>query len=293
MKKTIRRILILCLTTVILLMSVTKIAAATIYYYFGYYYTYVNSKNVSLHDIDHEEYDMLFVPDTLNNLKLVDIENNAFSNDTGIRLIEFAGATNLERIGSFAFNGCTNVTGEVKIPSNVVDIEVAAFQNCTSLDSVIYNSTCGYVPKQCFKGCTELSSVTLNDSVTSIGDYAFANCTNLSYIEIPASVTYISNTAFQNDNITLGVSYNSYAEQFAKDNGINYEYANILYGDANANGVVDVMDVTYIQKYKALFDGYDLDEYATACADVNKDDKVNICDATLIQMYIAKVISAF
>ena len=294
MKKTKKRILVLCLTAVILLTSVSSVAAASIYYYFGYYYTYVNNKNVSLHGIDHEEYDMLFVPDTLNNLKLVDIENNAFSNDTEIRLIEFAGAVNLERIGSFAFSGCTNVKGEIKIPSNVVTIEVAAFQNCSSLNSVIYNAACGYVPNQCFKGCTSLSSVTLNDSVNSIGNYAFADCVSLQKITIPKTVNSISNSAFSGDSDIVICCYRgSYAEQFAKENGLEYDILDPLIGDVNGDEEITIMDATIIQKKSLGIATADVVSNYDVAADVSKDGFVNIRDVTLIQMYVAGIITEF
>ena len=223
MKKNLKKILVLGLAVVMLVVCISTAIAATIYYYFGYYYTYITSERVSLYGINKDELDVAFVPDKLNNLKLVDIRNSAFLNNTDIRKIDFAGATNLERIGSFAFSGCSNVTGEITIPANVTEIETAAFQSCTSVESVVYNSTCGYVPNQCFNICTALSSVTLNDSVSWIGDYAFANCPNLAYLEIPATVERISVTAFSNDTITLGVYYNSPAYLYAMENGIDYE----------------------------------------------------------------------
>ena len=292
MKKTIKRFFVLCLATVILLMSVSSVAAATIYYYFGYYYTYINSEMVSLYGIDKDVFDLVFVPDTLNKMKLVDIGNNAFSKNTDIRKIDFAGATNLERIGSFAFNGCTNIDGEIKIPSNVVDIDVAAFQNCTSLNSVIYDSECGYVPKQCFKGCSSLNSVTLNNSVEEICSYAFANCTSLSEIIIPKSVTAIDSTAFDNDDdIVIQCYRDSYAEQFAKENNIEFELLDPILGDANFDGSVDVRDVTAIQKYKAGLTK--LTRTGIRAADVTGDEEVSVRDATQIQRYLANIITGF
>ena len=292
MKKTIKMILILCLATVILLMSVSSVAAATIYYYFGYYYTYINNDMVSLYGVDNEEFDFVFVPDTLNNKKLVDIGNNAFSKNTDIRYIDFGGASNLERIGSFAFNGCTNVDGEIKIPSNVVDIDVAAFQNCTSLDSVIYDSECGYVPKQCFKGCSSLSSVTLNNSVNSIGDYAFADCTSLNTIKISRSITDISSSAFNGcSNLTIQGYMDSYAEEYADSKGIDFEAIDAIVGDANYDKALNIQDVTAIQKYKAGLTT--LSKSGLKAADVTGDGEVSVRDATQIQRYLANIITDF
>ena len=311
-KNFIRLISVLCIVAVMLSVTFTSAIAATIYYYFGYYYTYINNDLVSLYGIEAAEFDnVAFIPDTLNSRKLVDIRNNAFKDNTDIRLIEFAGATNLERIGSFAFAGCTNVTGTVSIPSNVVIIETAAFQGVSQIDTLVYDATCGYVPNQCFMNCTALSSVTLNDTVTRIGDYAFANCPNLAYLEIPATVERISVTAFSNDTITLGVYYNSPAYLYAMENGIDYEILDpqnvptepvtepvtqpettqsvevtFVLGDADGDGFITILDATKVQRVLADLDD-DSDGMITLRAAVD-GDVLNIMHATKIQRYLAE-----
>ena len=268
--KIMKRISVLLAAIVFVAITVTSTFAATIYYYFGYLYTYITNDKVSLYGIDDAEMEGLFVPSTLNSRDLVDIRNNAFKDNTVFKYLDFAGATNLERIGSFAFSGCTAVAGEVKIPSNVTTIEVAAFENCTSIESVVYNASCGYVPNQCFNGCSSLNSVTLNDSVETIGDYAFANCGALTYFVIPSGVTGIASTAFQNDeNLTLGVYYGSYAHTYAIENNISYVLLDgVKLGDTNGDDVININDVTQIQSYLAEF--------------------LDIDDATILQQFLAE-----
>lgn len=221
MKKIMKRIISAVVCCVLIFSLITTAFAATIYYYFGFSYTYLNNDMVSLYGVDAGT-DYLFIPDTLNNRKLVDVRNNAFLNNTEITNLDLAGATNLERIGSFAFANCSNLSGGFTIPENVVLIETAAFENCTGLENVTINAAVRKIPNQCFNGCSSLSSVTLPDTVEAIGDYAFANCSSLEYIEIPASVKEIASTAFMNDNVKLGVYYNSDAYQYAMDNGLAY-----------------------------------------------------------------------
>lgn len=221
MKKYNKQIVSIIISVVLIFSLMTVSIAATIYYYFGYRYTYINDDLVSLYGVD-EGTEYLFIPDKLNNRKLVDIRNNAFMNNQEIFKLDLAGATNLERIGSFAFAYCSYLSDSFSIPSNVVLIETAAFEGCTSLQSVELNATIDTIPNQCFNGCTSLNNIVLNDSIKSIGDYAFADCSSLTYIEIPKSVTEISSVAFQNDSVTLGVYTNSVAYQFAVDNG--YEF---------------------------------------------------------------------
>lgn len=288
MNRSVKRVSILLTIVILVGLTIINAFAVTIYYYFGYLYTNINNEKVSLYGVDDPEMDGLFVPATLNEKRLVDIRNNAFKDNTDFRYLEFAGAVNLERIGSFAFSGCTAVTGEVKIPSNVTVIETAAFENCTSIESVVFNAKSGSVPNQCFKGCSALSSVSLNDSVTSIGNYAFADCPMLTYMIISARVSYIADSAFKNDsNLTLGVWYDSYAHQYAKDNNITYKLLDeFMLADVNKDGYVNINDVTAIQCDLAELEQFN--ELQELAADANRDGFVDISDATTIQMFLAE-----
>lgn len=67
--------------------------------------------------------------------------------------------------------------------------------------------------------------------------------------------------------------------------------ADILYGDADKNGSVDVSDATTVQKYiVSLIGEEDIDLTA---AEVTGDDDVNVKDATCIQKYAAEQIDKF
>lgn len=63
-----------------------------------------------------------------------------------------------------------------------------------------------------------------------------------------------------------------------------------LIGDANNDGVVDVIDATTIQKH--LVKLVKLEGKGLANADANKDGTVDIQDATLIQKYIARLVKS-
>ena len=75
-----------------------------------------------------------------------------------------------------------------------------------------------------FTACFSLTSVTLPEGLTSIGDDAFVGCASLTSIALPDSLTSIGEGAFDgcSDTLTLTVPRDSYAHQYAIDNGIPY-----------------------------------------------------------------------
>ena len=63
-------------------------------------------------------------------------------------------------------------------------------------------------------------------AVTAIGYETFAWCDSLTSITIPESVTSIGKHVFQScSNLNLTVSPDSYAEKYAKNQGIPYVYS--------------------------------------------------------------------
>ena len=61
-----------------------------------------------------------------------------------------------------------------------------------------------------------------------------------------------------------------------------------LTGDVNGDGKVDITDATYVQMYIAGM--IPLGETARYNADINRDGKIDITDATFIQMYVAGIL---
>ncbi|GAB6394285.1 MAG: leucine-rich repeat protein [Bacteroidales bacterium] len=133
-------------------------------------------------------------------------------------------------IGSYAFSGCSGLTG-ITIPSSVTSIGWGAFACCSGLteyivsegnavysakDGVLFNkegdilisypnakATVYVIPdgvtrigESAFFVCSGLTSITLPNSVTSIGEDAFSYCSGLTSITLPNSVTSIGSQAF-------------------------------------------------------------------------------------------------
>jgi len=123
-----------------------------------------------------------------------------------------------------AFQYCGAITS-VSIPNSVINIRNSAFAYCSLTSITIPNSVTAIDDWVFFQ--SGLTSVTIPDSVTSIGAAAFNSCSSLTSVIIPDSVTSIGEYAFERcGNLTLSVAEGSYAEQYAKDNGIAYAFMN-------------------------------------------------------------------
>ena len=100
-------------------------------------------------------------------------------------------------IGPYAF--CAMRFSEMVIPSGITTIQEGAFLHCNYLKNVIIPDTVTKIEARAFEGCYQLQSAKLPESVTFIGTDAFDCC---------------------DDNFVIITSANSYAEEYAKENGI-------------------------------------------------------------------------
>ena len=129
----------------------------------------------------------------------------------------------VERLGDSAF--AESSLTSIIIPSNVKSIGNNLFAYCGSLTDVSISDGITSISEGMFTSCSELTNVMIPNSVTYIGDSAFAWCTDLTGVTIPENVVDIGEKAFIGcEKLTLRVKSGSYAEQYAKDNGIHYVY---------------------------------------------------------------------
>ena len=125
-----------------------------------------------------------------NNANYKDINGNLYTKD-GKTLIQYAIGksdthfvipNSVTSIGSYAFAGCSSLTGVV-IPDSVTSIGDDAFHGCSSLESVVIPDSVTSIGGWAFYDCSSLESVVIPDSVTSIGGWAFYDCSNLQFNE--------------------------------------------------------------------------------------------------------------
>ena len=147
-------------------------------------------------------------------------------------------------IGDGAFNFCSKLTS-ITIPDGVTAIGEQTFELCTGLKEITIHDSVTSIGERAFYQCAGLTSVTIPGSVTSVADLAFALCENLAEITIPNGVTSVGSYSFaataltevaipdsvteigegifeECDDVTAVVGPGSYAEQYCKENGIDY-----------------------------------------------------------------------
>ena len=120
-------------------------------------------------------------------------------------------------IANGAFKDNATIT-DVVIPAlSALNIGNNAFENCTSLKSIVMNDLENSIGNAAFNGCTSLTSVTFyNCHITEIADQAFMNCSSLLEVALPDSVTRIGDSAFDGCTSAVAISLGNHVEYIGK-----------------------------------------------------------------------------
>lgn len=72
------------------------------------------------------------------------------------------------------------------------------------------------------------------------------------------------------------------------DTTVVFEEPVPLYGDADGSGVVNDVDLAYLQRYLAEWDGYGEDTVDTSLLDLNGDGRINSVDVAILARHLAE-----
>ena len=154
---------------------------------------------------------------------LTEISNGAFTNCES--LTEVVLPASLTLIDTNVFSGCSSLA-TVSILGEVTEIRSFAFLGCESLTSINFPETLRTIGDSAFTNCTSLAEISLPWGMETLGDHAFSGCESLRIAVLPFSITSIGESAFRScDNVTLIVDPDSYAEQYAIEQGLSYQYS--------------------------------------------------------------------
>ena len=278
--KKIRFIFTSVLISAILILSSLSSAFAATYFSDGIF-TFMKNGDGTITITEYKLKDgNMVVPEKIFGDTVVAVKMMAFYQNNYIVSASFPDT--LTSIGDAAFYEASNLQSVV-IPENCLNVGSGALQNCPSLKNVEIKSQLTEIKDQVFYNCSSLETIEIPSTVESIGSFAFSDCSSLKTLTIPKATTSIASNAFRNcPNLTLYVYKDSYAHQFAVENGINFEVIpEYEIGDIDMNGIVNISDATLIQQYAVSIK--ELSDYQLSLADVNGDGVVNVLDATQIQ----------
>ena len=183
--------------------------------------------------------------------------------------------------------------------------EIVKYPNKMQSTYDIPNTVTDILP-YAFRDDTNLQYISLPQNITTVGYGAFMDCPNLVKVTLPTELTTIDSDAFGylfrmggnihvNDFKIYGYK-NTAAEKYAQDNGFEFIALDdeVVTGDSNQDGIVNVNDVTYLQMHiagKKTTDGSafidETNKLLFDCIDMNKDGKLTVADVTELQIYIS------
>ncbi|WP_440451635.1 leucine-rich repeat protein [Ruminococcus intestinalis] len=243
--------------------------------------------------------------------RIATIEEGTFSCCINLKSVSID--NHIKYIGDYAFSRCYNLS-DINISNNVTSIGKGAFQS-TIIQKIELPASLESIGGYAFNNCQNLQEVTIPNKEIKIDNRAFYNCPELNTVTIPAKVKKIGKNAFgYQGNIFDEEDYeygeensirdfkitgysNTAAETYAKENGFEFISfgEQILTGDANQDGTVNIKDVTYLQMHIAgnkNTDGSPLIDETNKqlfdSIDMNNDGKLTVNDVTALQTYLAQ-----
>lgn len=217
--------------------------------------------------------------------KVTKISDSVFYENQVINKIVIPNSINT--IGDYAFSNCTSLE-KIVIPSSVNVLGKGVLSGCTALRKAEVNASVSALPQSTFYNCTSLTDVTLSDQINEYKNFTFYNCSSLKSLVVPRAVTSISDSAFSGaENLKIYCFKDSYAQIFAENKGISYSL--FQKGDVNLDGRIDINDATAIQLYIA--GKSEISDDSLSLSDVNGDGAILITDATELQKALVGLIS--
>ena len=165
------------------------------------------------------------------------IQPYAFENNNNLKTVNFGSL--IKTIGEYSFYNCKNITDlkfsptveltvnnsafagleslkNVELPVGLIKLDNSAFENCISLNSVVFNILEGstankiqHIGQSCFAGCKNLLTFVVPSSVTNLGMKCFENCYNLQNITLSPLVKNIEYKTFYNNYNLVSIISNT------------------------------------------------------------------------------------
>ena len=216
-----KRVIVTLLLLVLFVIPIVAVKSNVNADTFGVFkYSVSNDGNIVIVGLSDTSVTTIDIPSEIDGKPVTMIEKGAFQYCKNIKKVNIADS--VEKIGDYAFVGCTGITGTLAIPNSVREIGYYGFYGCTGITGtlVIPDSveTIGYsafegctgvtelkignsvkrISSSTFKGCTGITgTLVIPDSVEEIGENAFKGCTSITELKIGNSVKKINSSSFE------------------------------------------------------------------------------------------------
>ena len=234
---------------------------------------------------------------------------------TAIYSYAFEGCSALERVvmpdtvetlGNSAFRDCENLR-YVHLSSSLTELPSYLFDNDAKLESITVPEGVTKIGGT-FCMCTGLKTIILPESLTEIGFQGFEGCVQLRSLVVPKNVTSIGQTVFWLDHKLVLTVLNpdceikdhnnpdmkeirgysgSTAEEYAIQHNVKFTAitpGQSVDGDVNQDGVLDTVDVVFLQRWLLQIPDAKLPD--GKAADLNKDGVIDIFDLCFMKSRI-------
>jgi len=241
---------------------------------------------------------------------LTDVGMYSFYTTPWYTSIQPEGAENVLTIYNDILFQASRVQGDFVIPDGIRVIANHAVYQQDFMTSVTIPDSVEYIGTNAFENCLSMETITIPEGVKRIGHSTFMGCKNLKNITFPASLEYLGNQqyfgklesiTFLNPNCEIGyqegLSFsakvygysNSTAEELTHQNGWDFvpledatEATAEVSGDANGDGNFSLVDVVKVHKMLQT------KKAPPKSCDLNKDNKVNVIDLSLMKQKLFK-----
>jgi hypothetical protein len=125
------------------------------------------------------------------------IENNAFSDCTNLRYVNFEECTKLTSISNNAFQN--TALKNIIMPASLNNLSAYTFSNNVNLTSIdLYATSLTTIPNYCFYSCSKLVTLILPKTINKIENCAFQSCSAVKSIDLKGinALTTIGSAAF-------------------------------------------------------------------------------------------------
>ena len=169
----------------------------------GIYYNIISSTDFTVEVIPFYYTGDIFIPSTVtydgDEYRVISIRDYAFNGNTSLTSVTFGENSQLEEIGVEAFRNCSSLTS-IEIPSLVTSIGRGVFCECSSLTNIEIPNSVTSIGRGAFAECSSLTGIIIPNSVASIEDAAFGGCSTLTSVTFGenSQLTEIGVEAFRN-----------------------------------------------------------------------------------------------